>query len=292
MKRWMSNLLIVVFALVFLISGYYLVSYYVNAWRQQEAYNNLAAIVEQVRNDQVQPKPTTPPDETQSTETQGSETLPEETTPQVTEPVMVQVKDPDTGEMIEVLEEYAQLYQTNSDLAGWISIDGTIINYPVMHKPESLNYYLYRDFYKKYSNGGSLYVREDCDVNKPSDNVTIYGHNMKISGTMFHQLLDYTDEKFWQEHQYIRFDTLSERHTYQIMAVFKTSANVDEGFAYHLFINADSETEFDTFVSTCKELAFYETGVTASYGDKLITLSTCEYTLDNGRLVVVAKRIS
>lgn len=287
MKRWMSNLLIVVFAAVFLISGYYLVSYYVDAWQQQSAYNDLAAIVDQVRNEQVEIKPSASEDETQSGDSQ-----PEDTTPQVTEPVLVQVKDPDTGEMIEVLSEYAELYQMNSDLAGWISIDGTIINYPVMHKPESLNYYLYRDFYKKYSNGGSLYVREPCDVDTPSDNVTIYGHNMKNSGTMFHQLLDYTKESFWQEHQYIRFDTLSERHTYQIVAVFKTSANVGEGFSYHLFVNAGSESEFNEFVDTCKDLAFYDTGVTASYGDKLITLSTCEYTLDNGRLVVVAKRIS
>lgn len=284
MKRWMTNLLIVVFAAVFLISGYFLVSYYVDAWQQQAAYKDLAAIVDQVRNEQVQAKPTE--------ETQNGDTQPEETTPQVTEPIMVQVKNPKTGEMMEVLAEYAELYQMNSDLAGWISIDGTIINYPVMHKPESLNYYLYRDFYKEYSNGGSLYVREPCDVDTPSDNVTIYGHNMKNSGTMFHQLLDYTKESFWREHPYIRFDTLSERHTYQIVAVFKTSANIGEGFSYHLFVNAGNESEFNAFVSTCKELAFYDTGVTASYGDKLITLSTCEYTLDNGRLVVVAKRIS
>lgn len=274
--------MIAVFALVFLISGYFLVSYYVDAWQQQAAYKDLAAIVDQVRNEQVQTKPTKPADQTQ----------PEDTTPQVTEPVMVQVQDPDTGEMIEVLAEYAEIYQINSDLAGWISIDGTIINYPVMHKPEILNYYLYRDFYEEYSNGGSLYVREPCDVDAPSDNVTIYGHNMKNSGTMFHQLLDYTKESFWREHQYIRFDTLTEHHTYQIVAVFKTSANIGEGFSYHLFVNADSESEFNEFVSTCKDLAFYDTGVTASYGDKLITLSTCEYTLDNGRLVVVAKRIS
>jgi sortase B len=160
-----------------------------------------------------------------------------------------------------------------------------------MHRPNELNYYLYRDFYKKWSNGGSLYIREACDVQTPTDNVTIYGHNMKNSGTMFHQLLDYTEKEFWQEHRYIRFDTLSERHTYEIIATFKTSANAGEGFPYHLFINAENEAEFDAFVKTCKELAFYDTGVSASYGDKLITLSTCEYTLDNGRLVVVAKRI-
>lgn len=287
MKRWMTNALIVVFAAVFLISGYYLVSYYVDAWKQQEAYKDLAAIVEQARKEQVTVKPTGSGSETQAGGDPTGDTQPQETGP-----FFVQVKNPKTGQMMDVLAEYAELYNMNSDLAGWISIDGTIINYPVMHKPESLNYYLYRDFYKKYSNGGSLYVREACNVETPSDNVTIYGHNMKNSGTMFHQLLDYIKKDFWQDHRFIRFDTLTERHTYEILSVFKTSANPGVGFSYHLFVNADGEKAFDEFVKTCKNLSFYDTGVTASYGDKLITLSTCEYTLDNGRLVVVAKRIS
>ena len=286
MKRWMTNVLIVVFAAVFLISGYYLVSYYVDAWKQQAAYKDLAAIVEQARKEQVTVKPTV-----SGGETQGGDPT-EGTTPQETGPVYVQVKNPKTGQMMDVLAEYAELYNMNSDLVGWISIDGTIINYPVMHRPDELNYYLYRDFYKKYSIGGSLYIRESCDVQTPSDNVTIYGHNMKNSGTMFHQLLDYTKEKFWKDHRYIQFDTLTEHHTYEILSVFKTSANPGEGFSYHLFVNADGEQAFNDYVKTCKDLSFYDTGVTASYGDKLITLSTCEYTLDNGRLVVVAKRIS
>lgn len=286
MKRWMTNALIVVFAAVFLISGYYLVSYYIDAWKQQAAYDELAAIVEQVRKDQVTVKPTV-----SGNETKPSEEATEDTTPPETGPAFVQVKNPKTGQMMDVLAEYAELYTMNSDMVGWISIDGTIINYPVMHRPNELNYYLYRDFYKKWSNGGSLYIREACDVQTPTDNVTIYGHNMKNSGTMFHRLLDYTEKEFWQEHRYIRFDTLSEHHTYEIIAVFKTSANAGEGFPYHLFINAENEAEFDEHIKTCKDLAFYDTGVSASYGDKLITLSTCEYTLDNGRLVVVAKRI-
>ena len=72
--------------------------------------------------------------------------------------------------------------------------------------------------------------------------------------------------------------------------MFKTTATED-GFPYHRFVNAKNEEEFNDFVSTCKKLAFYETGVTASYGDKLITLSTCDYTQAKGRLVIVAKRV-
>lgn len=286
MKRWIINVLIIVFAAMFLISGYFVVRPYVDAWRQESAYQDLAQIVEQARGEQAEQTPGTSTDESRSDHDST-----EDPGPQITQPVFVQVRNPKTGEMMDVLAEYAPLYSINSDLAGWISIDGTVINYPVMHRPKDLDYYLYRDFYKKHSNAGSLYIREVCDPQTPTDNVTIYGHNMKISKTMFHPLLSYTEKSFWQEHRYIRFDTLTERHTYEIFAVFKTSANAGEGFGYHLFVNAENEAEFDSFVNTCKDLSFYDTGVTAAYGDKLITLSTCEYTLDNGRLVVVAKRI-
>lgn len=280
MKKWMINTLIVVFATVFLISAAFLIGYYVDAWQQKADFDELAALVEQARKDQIEGS-TDPTADTQ----------PENTESEETGPVLVQVTDPDTGEGKEVLVDYAELYTRNSDMVGWMSIEGTNINYPVMQNKDILNYYLYRDFSEEYSNSGCLYAREACDVDTPSDNITIYGHNMKNTGTMYHQLHNYIQKSFWEEHQYIRFDTLSEYHTYQIIAVFKTSADVGEGFDYHLFVNAANEAEFDEFVDTCKELSFYDTGLTASYGDKLITLSTCEYTLSNGRLVVVAKRI-
>ena len=64
-----------------------------------------------------------------------------------------------------------------------------------------------------------------------------------------------------------------------------------EGFHYYDFVNAENENEFNAYVEKCKELVLYDTGVTAEYGDRLITLSTCEYSAQNGRLVVVAKKV-
>ena len=109
---------------------------------------------------------------------------------------------------------------------------------------------------------------------------------------MFACLGDYTSKRAWENNSLIFFDTLTEYHTYKIFAVFKTSANLGQGFRYHMFVDAANEQEFDEFVSTCKQLSFYDTGITPVYGDKLICLSTCEYTLDNGRLVVAAVRIT
>ena len=156
-----------------------------------------------------------------------------------------------------------------------------------MQTKDNPNYYLKRNFEKEYSDLGTPYIQEDCDL-LTSDNLIIYGHH--ISGNrMFGALEDYKSKSFYEEHKTIHFDTLTQQGEYEIVAVFKTVAYSSEGFRYYDFVRAESEEEFNAYVETCRELALYDTGVTAEYGDKLITLSTCEYSAANGRLVVVAK---
>ena len=89
-------------------------------------------------------------------------------------------------------------------------------------------------------------------------------------------------------------DTLTDRQTYEVIAVFKTVVYTDspDSFKYYQFVNADTAEDFTAYVEKCKKLSLYETGITAEYGDKLLTLSTCEYSRTNGRLVVVAKLIN
>lgn len=181
----------------------------------------------------------------------------------------------------------ADLQAENPDLAGWIQIPGTAIDYPVMHTPDRPDYYLYRDFSGASSDFGCIYAEEACDPAAPSDNVTLYGHTM-LDGSMFAGLHSYTDAAFWEAHPDICFDTPEEQRTYRIFAVFRTGGSPGEGFAYHSFTDAASATAFSEFVAQCKALSFYDTGITPAYGDKLICLSTCEYTLTNGRLVVAA----
>ena len=110
-------------------------------------------------------------------------------------------------------------------------------------------------------------------------------------GSMFAGLRAYTGREFWEEHPYIRFDTLKEHHTYVIFAVFSTTASQGQGFEYHEFIDAYDEAEFDEFINQCLSLSLYNTGIEPVYGDKIICLSTCEYSRVNGRLVVAAVRI-
>ena len=113
-------------------------------------------------------------------------------------------------------------------------------------------------------------------------------------GSMFAGLMKFKDKGFWENHKTISFDTLTDRQTYEVLAVFKTVVYTDssDSFKYYPFVNAETPEDFSAYVDKCKDLSLYDTGVTAEYGDKLLTLSTCEYSRTNGRLVVVAKLIT
>jgi sortase B len=186
-----------------------------------------------------------------------------------------------------VYEQYGELFAQNADMIGWIKIDGTAIDYPVMQSKDRPDFYLKRGFDKRPSDYGVPYVAEGCAFDPQSDNVTVYAHHMK-SGKMFGELESYKQKAFWREHSTIRFDTFTGFGEYEIFAVFKVNP---ADFPYNQFIDAADQAAFDEYVRRCKELSFYNTGVTASYGDKLLTLSTCEYSAEGNRLVVVARKI-
>lgn len=181
------------------------------------------------------------------------------------------------------------LYLLNSDVVGWIRIEGTNINYPVMQNSE---YYLRRNIYKEYSTYGTPFLADYCNINL-SDNLIIYGHHIK-SGMMFADLDKYKSYDYYLNHKTIKLYKLQETETieeeYKIISCFKTTINKG-GFKYYNFFNATSEADYNSFLEQCRELSFYNTEDTAKYRDKLITLSTCEYSLNNGRMVVVAKKI-
>lgn len=200
----------------------------------------------------------------------------------------VQRADPTPTQAGEVTppDEYRALSEENPDMVGWIRIDGTDIDYPVVQRVDEPNYYLKHDFAGRYTDFGCPFAQENCDVQAPSDNVILYGHNMK-DGSMFSDLVRYQSRSFWETHRTIHFDTLTRRDEYEVLAVCRIAANA---FAFHRFVDAADAMDFADYVAACKERALYDTGVNAQYGDKLLTLSTCEYSQENGRLLVVAKR--
>lgn len=274
MKKFLLPLTVVLLLVAFGVSAFMVGSYVINGKKQADRNEELAQMVEDAKDPATTATeaPTAPENETSPDETQD-------------------VPDPTVVGANGILTEYAGLYELNKDTVGWLEIPNTKLKYPVMQTPEQVNYYLYRDFDKKQSQWGTIYAWEAADINKPSDNITMFGHNMK-DGSMFATLNNYVNKYYWDKHSLIIFNTLHEYHTYKIFAVFKTTATLGKGFSYHKFVDADNQAEFDEFVSTCKKLSFYDTGITPVYGDKLICLSTCEYTLENGRLVVAAVRIT
>lgn len=182
-----------------------------------------------------------------------------------------------------------KLYKINNDIVGWLKIENTNINYPVMQTKDRPDYYLRKNFYKEYSVFGTPYIDENCDIEN-GNNLIIYGHHIN-GNKMFGELENYKNEEYYNKHKFIKFYTLNEKAEYEIISVFKTTVYNDNGFKYYQYYNLEDEREFETFINKCKELSLYDTQKIAKYGDKLLTLSTCEYSQNNGRLVVVARKI-
>ncbi len=214
---------------------------------------------------------------------------------------------PDTRkeQEVEILPEYQTLYEQNQDLAGWLRIEDTVIDYPVMQTPENEDYYLIYDFYKKENDNGCLILDTDSQPGvgtkeqsyekgcPPSTNLIIHGHTMK-SGKMFGNLKKYADKAYGKEHSRIFFDSLYEKREYELIAVFYSQVFYEDEdvFKYYKFFQAETEEEFADFYLNIKKMSLYDTGVTAQLGDEFITLSCCDYQVEDGRFVVVGKRIT
>ena len=192
----------------------------------------------------------------------------------------------------DILPEYETLYNKNKKLIGWLKIDDTNIDYPVMQTSDN-TYYLDHNYNQEYDKNGSIFLDYNCSVYPRSTNMIVYGHHMK-SGNMFGNLQKYAKESYGKKHSVITFDTIYEKAQYQVMYVFRSQVYNEDDivFKYYQFIEANSETEFNSYMQEMSALSLYDTGVTAEFGDNLLTLSTCDSSQTDGRFVVVAKRIS
>lgn len=263
MRKWISGVIFVISIVLLSISLYFLMGMFQQEQKDNQVYEEITAIYEQ------------------SDTGQEESSLKEKT--DAWDELITEIQPKED-------ERILALQQENSDCIGWLMIEGTVIDYPVMYRPEDVSYYLRRDFYGNYSMNGSLFLSELCDP-ADSDNLIIYGHHMN-SGKMFADLEKYKEQSFYEEHPQISFRTLHGEETYQIMTVFCTQVYTDNDFPYYRFVKAANEEEYKQFVDECTQRALYDTGIRAEYGDRLLTLSTCEYSRENGRLVVVAKHIN
>ena len=213
------------------------------------------------------------------------------TTPETQETPVIHYDDDTADTLPDILPEYQTLYSLNKRLIGWVKIDDTYIDYPVLQTVNN-DYYLNHNFDQEEDKNGSIFLDKDCSIYPRSTNLILYGHHMR-SGRMFGQLNKYSSEKFYKEHKYIQFDTIYEKGTYEVMYVFRSKIYEESEivFKYYQFTDAVSETEFESNMKQMADMSLYDTGVSAGYGDELLTLSTCDYYTSDGRFVVVAKKI-
>ena len=203
--------------------------------------------------------------------------------------------DPDKviNEDDRVENPYKEWFLKNSDMVAWIKIPDTCVDYPVMWTPDDEEYYLRKDFNKKYDKTGVPFLDTDSSMYPASTNMIIYGHNFK--NIMFYDVLKYEDETYYKDHPYLYLYGKDCEHRYAVLAAFRSRVyyTTDTCFKYYKFFNASSEAEFNDFYDNVKKLSYYDTGVTASYGDRFVTLSTCSDHLPGGvgRFVLVAVEI-
>ena len=147
-----------------------------------------------------------------------------EETPVIDELPVNEEEEPQTEAVLTAYEKYVEQYNLNNDFVGWISIADTAINYPVMQTVNNPDYYLKKNFVKKYSDYGVPYVDSDCSIDL-STNTVIYGHNMK-NGSMFSSLVSYANKSYFEEHPIICFDTLGGYGEYQVIAAFRFDTKI------------------------------------------------------------------
>ena len=190
-----------------------------------------------------------------------------------------------------LLKKLQELKKENSDLIGWLRLEDTNIDYPVVQTADN-DYYVKHNFKKEYNELGTIFLDKDCSITKPTANFLIYGHRSK-DGQMFETLTKYKEESFYKEHKTFKFSTLDEVSEYKIIAVFQSKVYYknQDVFKFYFFKDAENENEFNNYIDNIKKLSMYEIEDTATYGDQLITLTTCDYYVEDGRFVVVAKKI-
>ena len=230
------------------------------------------------------------PVETAAPTTAATQMTTEATSEATTEPTVAPTVD--IEKVPEMLEHMADLYMENPDTIGYVKIADTKLDYPVMFTPDDEEKYIRKDFKGRFSIAGLPFMNEDCSLDPRSDNIIIYGHNM-YDGTAFRTLLKYDQKPFWEKHPTFTFSTLYEEKEYEIISCFydRVYLKTENVFKFYQFINAEDEEDFDYAIEQFKKKSLYDTGVTAEYGDNLVTLVTCAYHVDNGRFVVVGKEI-
>lgn len=186
----------------------------------------------------------------------------------------------------EMLPDMKALYQKNNDLIGWLNIPG-VVDLPVVYRDNS--YYLDKDFYKKSSKSGTLFLDVNHPLKDTTQHLVIHGHNMN-DGSMFGLLAHYKNKSYIREHGIVTFSTLYEKQNYAVVAVAITSENAGKpGFIPYIGNPVfHSASAFNYYMKKVEAGSLYKMYLDVQPTDALLTLSTC---LDDDRLLIVCRRV-
>lgn len=251
------NIIYVICIIVFVISCFYIINYFINVQKTKSDIEEIRKIME------------------------------------VKENVVENTENTESGEVAEStnqrIEQLKKVQEQNPDIVAWLEIEGTEINYPVL-QADNNEYYLTRNYKKEYNFNGSIFLDYRYDFERPSDNFLIYGHNNN-NGLMFDDLLAYENKSYYESHPEIKLTTTKEDATYKIIAVFKGQAyeqTSENEFQYYNYVDFENDEEYYNYIENCKKDSLYEIDTKIDYREKLLTLSTCEYSRKNGRFAILA----
>lgn len=265
MKEKIRKFLFVVFLIIFIISMIYIVSYLYTMKKDEKDLNELQSMMN-IETKEVSTKPI-----------------------EATENENIEEKNQDVNKNIIKLENFKKLQSENSNIVAWLEIENSSINYPVLQGNDN-DYYLYKNYKGEYSRNGSIFLDYRYDFEEDNQNFFVYGHNNNDQ-MMFNELINYQNEEYFKSHKNITLITNQDVEDYEIIAVFKSeifNKDITNVFKYYNYMDFETEEKFNEYINNCKQKSLYKTEMTPEYGDKILTLSTCEYSKPNGRFVVVA----
>lgn len=265
-KRKKRNTIISgIFFVAFLACVIWIIVYFINL---KKADNELSQLKDSYITEQTQEEAATDADDEAVSENGGAE---EAAGPQTDGRVQLSLSGyEDAKKDI----DFAALKEENADIYSWITVPGTVIDYPIVQKADELDYYLNHNLDGSTGYPGCIYTQNLNSTDWMDNNTVIYGHNMK-NGSMFAGLHSYRDPEFFEEHPYVYIYTETETRVYQIFAAYEVTDA-------HLLLTYDTENKdsfgwyLDGIMNNEETLSdHYNKSLDLNSDDKIISLETC-----------------
>ena len=187
-------------------------------------------------------------------------------------------------------KSFDNLSLINEDIKGWIKIDNTVIDYPVLQSSDP-TFYLDHNYKKEYSRYGSIFIDSECKEGIHSKNIILHGHHMR-DGQMFADILKFADLNFYKSTPAISFNTKEYISKWKIFSIFKTNTKPEQGEIFnYLAVAFANDASFLNFIDNLKIRSLLDINVDIIASDQIMLLSTCSYEFDDARTVLAARRV-